>query len=97
MIQVPGKRNRRVPIILTPEVKQAMNVLVKYRGSAGIPANNPYFFPADSSRGHLTGGKVLKSVAISAEVQHPERITSTNLRKYCATVTQVNMRIKIIS
>lgn len=31
----------------------------------------------------------LSTLASEADLQKPEKITSTNLRKYCATVTQV--------
>ena len=89
MVQVPGKRSRRVPIILTPEAKVAMDLLVKHRNAVEIHLDNPYFFASDSANGHLDGYTTLRSVAVAAETDNPERITSTNFRKYCATVTQV--------
>ena len=92
MVQLPGKRSRRVPLLITIEAKAAMDALVRLRDKVGIPSGNPYFFASDSVAGHIDGGHVLKSIAIAAGTELPQRISSTNLRKYCATVTQVIFR-----
>ena len=91
MVQLPGKRNRRVPMLIPPESKSSMDALVKNRSVVGIPQENPYFFASDSKSGHIDGGHVLKQVALASQVEQPSRISTTNLRKYCATVTQVNL------
>jgi len=88
MVQLPGKRNRRVPMLITPEVVKAMDELVQKREECGI-RNNPYFF-ANSSTGHVDNWQVLKNVCTAAGLSKPHLVTSTNLRKYIATVTQVN-------
>jgi len=44
MVQLPGKRNRKVPMLITEDVKRAMDVLVASRDAVGVPHDNPYFF-----------------------------------------------------
>jgi len=89
MVQVPGKRNRRVPILITPEVGIAMNVLADTRRQCGISQHNRYFFATDSSDGHLNTWLVLHNTAVAAGVEKPRLITSSRLRKYVATLSQV--------
>jgi hypothetical protein len=90
MVQLPGKRNRRVPLLITPDVKSAMEVLVRNRRYSGIPDNNPYFFASNSPTGYLDHWRVLKDLAEAAQLDHPELVTSTALRKYISTVAQVH-------
>jgi len=89
LVQIPGKRNRRVPIIITPDVGDAMQLLVDNRDHCGIPPQNLYFFASDSLDGHLDAWLVLHSCAENAGVSKPRLITSRNLRKYVATLAQV--------
>jgi hypothetical protein len=89
LVFIPGKRNRKVPILLTTEVKFAMDAMVKTRSVCNIPSENPYFFSNDSSNGQLNGWFVLNKVAGLAGLEHAALITSTRLRKYIATVSQV--------
>jgi len=89
MVQVPGKRNRRVPIIITPEVGEAMELLVSRRDRCGVPSMNRYFFATNSRDGHLNTWLVLHSNAVAAGVEKPRLVTSSRLRKYIATVAQV--------
>ena len=48
LVQVPGKRNQRVPILITLEVGTAMQLLVDSRHHCGISPQNKYFFASDS-------------------------------------------------
>jgi hypothetical protein len=80
-IQVPGKRNRRVPILITPEVSKAMQLLANTRASCDVPI----IFATDSMDGHLDPWLVLHNNAINAGVARPKLVTSCNLRKYVAT------------
>jgi len=89
LVQVPGKRNRRVPILITPEIGRAMQLLVNTRAVCGIPPQNKYFFASDSADGHLDSWLVLHNSAVDAGVSQPRLITSRCLRKYVATLAQV--------
>ena len=89
LIEVPGKKNRKVPILVTEEAKEAMETLKKTRDSAGIPNTNPSFFASKSSDGYLNSWQAMKAVVDGAAVDHPGNISSTTLRKYIATLCQV--------
>jgi len=89
LVQVPGKRNRRVPILITPEVGRAMQLLVNTRSRCGVAEENSYFFVSDSKDGHLDSRLVLHNMSVSAGVTSPRLITSCRLRKYIVTLAQV--------
>ena len=56
MVEIKGKRDRKVPLHLTKEVKEAIDVLVEKRIEVGINQENPYLFAAtgNGSLGHLS-------------------------------------------
>jgi len=85
LIHVPSKRNRKVPILLTPDVRSAMKVPSDTRTVCGAPRENKYFFATDSTCGHFHSWLVLNRVAVAAHCEQP----STHLRKYVATLAQV--------
>ena len=89
MVQIPGKRLNNVPILLTPDVKAAMDALLKTRTSVGIPTTNLYFFPSYSKHGHLDPCQVIQKIVKLADVQNPDCMTTTKMRKYVATMMQL--------
>ena len=89
LIEVPGKKNRKVPILVTQEAKTAMDVLAKTRDAVGIPERNPFFFASRSLDGYLNSWQAMKSVVDDKNVESPMSISSTRLRKYIATVCQL--------
>lgn len=91
LIQVPGKRNRRVPILITPEVGNAMKLLMDTRNQCGISIKNKYFFATNSDDGYLNTWLVLNNHSKAAGVSKPRLITSCKLRKYVATLAQVQI------
>lgn len=50
MVQVFGKRGKKVPIILTSEMKEAIEALNMHRDNCLIDRENPYVF-ANSAKG----------------------------------------------
>lgn len=92
VVEVHGKSRKhfKVPILLTAETKAAVDKLIEFQELAGIdPKNNFVFARGNGSLCSLRGHECLKQFAKSAELVKPECITSTKLRKYIATVTQV--------
>ncbi|XP_067038855.1 uncharacterized protein [Acropora muricata] len=91
LIEISGKRGRKVPIILTPETKTAVELLIAKRPES-IPEDNKFIFAraTKGSLGHLRGwDSVSDNVReIEASLKKPKDITSTKLRKYIATVSQ---------
>ena len=86
LIQVHGKHNRKVPILITPEVSQVMQLLVETQERCGVSSKNKYFFTTDSTGGHMNAWLVLRNHAVAAGVDNPRLISSTRLRKYFATL-----------
>ncbi|XP_077978108.1 uncharacterized protein LOC144433636 [Glandiceps talaboti] len=88
-IEIPGKRGRNVPVLLTPEIKTCVDLLCQTRSEAGVHPNNPYLFARqyDSLECHR-GSHCLRLYAFSCGARSPERLTSTNLRKHVATISQ---------
>ncbi|KAG8176112.1 hypothetical protein JTE90_025570 [Oedothorax gibbosus] len=65
LLEVRGKRGRRVPILLTDEMKVCVELLIKHRNLTGVSANNDYIF-AKSKFGSIKpirGGDVLRKFA----------------------------------
>jgi hypothetical protein len=92
MVISAGKSRKNVDayILFTPDAKQAITLLIETRESVGVPSTNPYIFARMSSDTPLSGNTDLREVVCSCDgLQFPERITSTALRKYIATVAQV--------
>ena len=93
MVEIKGKRDRKVPLLLTKEVKEAIDVLVEKRAEVDINQENPYLFAAtgNGSLGHVRPWECIRKVFTSDELklEKPEAVTSTRLRKYVATVSQI--------
>ena len=88
LVQIPGKKNRKVPMLITADVKEAIECLHAHRNSVGILPSNPFCF-ASRSAGHLDSWQAMSSIAHEASLKQPDLVTSTKLRKYNATVSQL--------
>ena len=91
MVEIEGKRGRKVPVLLTPDIKGAMDILVKKRQEANINTNKKFFFarPSEDSLNHIRHWDCLRKQCTGLKLKEPDLITSTHLRKYVATVSQV--------
>lgn len=92
LVYVRGKRGNKVPILLTAEVKQAIETLNGIRNLVGVHPDNKYVFaaPTRDSKRHLRGNDCLNAVLKRcAGLRCPEAMRSTKLRKYTATVSQI--------
>lgn len=90
MVQTRGKRGRTVPILLTNNDKANIEVLRSHRAAVGIHPANPFVFArARNSLQPVRGWDCLHAMAHKADLKQPVAVTSTKLRKYVATVSQV--------
>ena len=87
LVQIPGKKNRKVPMLITEDVKEAIDILNAYRDKVDIPSSNHYCF-ASRSAGYLDSWQAMSSISLDS-LKQPELVTSTKLRKYNATVSQL--------
>ena len=91
-IEVPGKRDNVVPILMTATQKAAIDLLVnaEHRSMAGIAQQNPYVFPASmGSMSSLRGNDCLRIFAKECGAKNPLQLKATELRKHVATFSQI--------
>lgn len=92
-IEIRGKRNRKVPILLTPNMLSSMEALVSHRRACGVPDENPYFFARPEAETSLRGSDAIREIARECGAKHPETLSSTKLRKQVATLcTLLNLK-----
>lgn len=90
VVETEGKRGRKVPVILTPQVKEAIDLLIRYRDKCGVYLHNKYIFArTNESLTFLRGHDCLKKICDEIYLENPSLITGTKLRKYIATVCQL--------
>lgn len=88
-VEVRGKRGRKVPILLSPDVVTSMELLVKTPQSCHVPDGNIFMFGRPEALTHFRGSDVIRHVAQSCGAKHPEALSSTKLRKHVATMAKV--------
>ncbi|XP_060936018.1 uncharacterized protein LOC133012072 [Limanda limanda] len=88
-IEIRGKRGRKVPVLLTPAMQQALDLLVSKRQECGVPQENIYLFARPSAFTCYRGSDCLRHFAKVCGAKSPESLTSTKLRKQTGTLSQV--------
>ncbi|XP_069110207.1 uncharacterized protein [Argopecten irradians] len=90
-VEIRGKRGRIVPVLLTTTLQKSIECLMKYRDAAGVHVDNKYVFPRSSfdSLNPIRSADCLRRFGREAKLTVPENLTSTQLRKHVATVSQV--------
>jgi len=89
LVEIPGKRNRTVPVLLTTDMVSAIDCLLQKRHKVGVDEANPYVFARCSGLNSVDGHTCVRKVVDSVKLQRPDLVTSTYLRKYIATVSQL--------
>jgi hypothetical protein len=92
MVVSAGKSTKNIEafVLLPPDARKAIDLLISTRHLIGIPTTNEFIFARLSADTPLSGNVELQEVAQSCpDLKFPERITSRVLRKYIATVSQV--------
>jgi len=74
----------------TPDARTAIDLLIETKAAVGVPTTNPYVFARLHTDTPLTKNSELQEIVQQCPgVRCPERISSTLLRRYIATVSQV--------
>ena len=90
VIEVIGKRNRAVPILLTEDMTEAISALRESRETCGVLYANKFLFALpQTTSSHLGFYGTLRRVAHKAGLKKPHLLTTTRLRKHLATMAQV--------
>ncbi|XP_052090179.1 uncharacterized protein LOC127726764 [Mytilus californianus] len=87
-VEIIGKKNRKVLVLLTETMKKNIMFLIEMRSTEGITSNFLFAWPGEA-RHPFRGVDALRNVVREADVKHPELLTSTLLRKQMATLAQV--------
>ncbi|XP_059184722.1 uncharacterized protein LOC131967990 [Centropristis striata] len=88
-IEIMGKRGRKVAVLLTPRMVDALSLLTSQRTECGVCATNIFLFARPKSMTHYRGQDCLRVHASQCGAKHPEHLRSTQLRKHVATLSQV--------
>ncbi|KAG1925842.1 hypothetical protein F2P79_025262 [Pimephales promelas] len=88
-IEIRGKRGRKVPVLLTPMMKQGLDLLVGSREVCEVPQENIYLFARPNALTCYRGSDCLRHFAKVCGAKSPESLTSTKLRKQTGTLSQV--------
>ncbi|KAL2085049.1 hypothetical protein ACEWY4_020567 [Coilia grayii] len=88
-LEIRGKRGRKVPVLLTPDMVQSLELLVEKRDECGVEKDNPYIFSRPRAMTYFRGSEYINHFAHACGAQHPENLTSTKLRKHIATLSKV--------
>ncbi|KAM9443574.1 uncharacterized protein Hap1MRO34_024808 isoform 2-T2 [Clarias gariepinus] len=92
-IVIRGKRGRPVPILLTPKMMAALELIVKSREACGVLKENVYLFARPTAVSHYRGSDCIRYFAKHCGADFPSALTSTKLRKQAATLSTVlNLR-----
>ena len=91
MVEISVKRPKKIPVIITEDVKNGIMVLNKTRDEGGVHKDNEFVFAMNNGKSNksLRGHDVITNVCSKMDFKEPRLITSTNLRKYVATISQL--------
>lgn len=85
-VEIRGKFNRPVPVLLTPTMVNSIDKLLALRSLLGIDSD--YLFASQTGEKPYRGSAVIKEYADAAKVSDPALFTATTLRKQLATLSQ---------
>ncbi|XP_051734581.1 uncharacterized protein LOC127504143 isoform X42 [Ctenopharyngodon idella] len=88
-VEIRGKRSRMVPVLLTPDMITAMDLLIKNRNECQVHTENVYLFARPCVLSHYRGSDCFRKYSKRCGAKNPESLTSTRLRKQVATLSTV--------
>ena len=90
-IEVRGKKGRKVPILLRANHKLAIDLLIERRSDFGVVDKNVYVFARNNfmSESPICGCTEMKINSESCNLEKPELVRGTKLRKHIATAAQL--------
>ncbi|XP_071491977.1 uncharacterized protein [Diadema antillarum] len=88
-IDLPGKRNRKVPLLIKGHWASAMELLDCKREQCDVSPRNIFFFATPARLTHINAWQTLHDFSLKAGCQSPSDISTTRLRKYTSTLLQI--------
>lgn len=91
LVELRGKKGRKIPILLTKDMKESIDLIIKHRIEVGVNEANEHVFPRRNcdSLESLRGSDVLRFYAQICGAKSPHLLTSTRLRKHVGTMSQL--------
>ncbi|XP_025156881.1 uncharacterized protein LOC109503590 [Harpegnathos saltator] len=85
-----GKLGRSVPVLLTEELRNCIDMILRYRKAARVSSKNPYLFGlpsiAKNKYKYLLACDLLRQYALECGAEKPETLRATELHKHIATI-----------
>ena len=71
MVEIIGKRNRKVPVLLTPDVKNAVEALISTREDGDVSSANEYVFAINDEKStkSFRGNDVIRQACSMVELK----------------------------
>ncbi|XP_062852634.1 uncharacterized protein LOC134316234 isoform X2 [Trichomycterus rosablanca] len=88
-IVIRRDRSRPVPILLTPRMLHALQLLVEKRDSCGVTNDNVYVFARPSASTHFRCSDCIRGFASICRAKDHQSLTCWKLRKRMATLSTV--------
>lgn len=88
-IEIMGKRGRKIAVLLTPNMVEALTLLVSKRSECGVDGANVFLFGRPKCLSHCRGQDSLRIHASLCRAKNPQFLRSTQLRKHVATLSQI--------
>ena len=89
ILKLIGKRGRHVSALVPKWIQPILDFLVSKRALANVPDENPYLFPTMSTNNYIKPYADFCRYSEKFDLEDPESIRSTKLRKAFATSLQV--------
>lgn len=88
-VEIRGKSGRKVAVLLSPDMLDALTLLISKRQECGVSQDNTFLFARPSCLTSYRGQDCLRIYADECGAQNPELLQSTQLRKHVATLSKV--------
>lgn len=88
-VEIRCKRGRKVAVLLSPDMVDALTHLISKRRECGVPEENKFLFARPHCLSPYRGQDCLRIYANECGAQNPKLLRSTQLRKHVSTFSQV--------
>lgn len=69
-VEIKGKRDKKVPVLLSPDMVSSIQMLVSYRRQCDVPDENVYLFGRPEAESHLRGSDAIRAIACECDSTH---------------------------
>ncbi|XP_030000159.1 uncharacterized protein LOC115426292 isoform X2 [Sphaeramia orbicularis] len=88
-VEIRGNCGRLVPVLLKPSFVSGLELLVKIRGTCGVPSENFFLFGRPNALSAYNGAECIQIYVKECGAKHPETLTTAKIRKHFASMLQM--------